>query len=253
MIGSILKDLLKERKISANELATKINVSSQTLYSIMRRDNNKVDFDLLLKICDELQVPLDVFANTKKKNAFELSVAESDLINSYRKLDEHSKLLVSTVIGHESSRKVPELKLVEPVKVAQKRTKTIPLYLTAAAAGFASPVIGEDYEEYEVMEESPADFAVRIDGDSMEPYIKDKSIVLVRRGETIVDGDVGLFFADTGMVCKQYCQDYVGNVYLFSLNRKRSDADVFIGADSDASILCFGKVLMDKAVALPSE
>jgi SOS-response transcriptional repressor LexA len=56
---------------------------------------------------------------------------------------------------------------------------------------------------------------VKIDGDSMEPYIRSGSVALCRRGEIIRDGDVGLFFVDGDMKCKQYCRDYAGNVHLF--------------------------------------
>ena len=92
---------------------------------------------------------------------------------------------------------------------------------------------------------------MRIDGDSMEPYIKDGSVALCKRGAIIHDGDVGLFFVDGDMKCKQYCQDSEGNVYLFSANRGRSDADVHISATSGITLLCFGKVLLDKSIPLP--
>ena len=130
-------------------------------------------------------------------------------------------------------------------------TKIIPLYLTPAAAGYASPALGDDYEDYSVSQSSAADFAVRIAGDSMEPYIQDGSIALCKRGAIIHDGDVGLFFVDGDMKCKQYCQDYAGNVYLFSANRSRSDADVEIKASSGITLMCFGKVLLDKSIPLP--
>ena len=91
----------------------------------------------------------------------------------------------------------------------------------------------------------PADFAVRIAGDSMEPYIADGAVVLVRRSP-IQTGDVGLFFVDGDMKCKQYVADGFGNVYLRSLNRARADADVAIPASSGVTLCCFGKVILDR-------
>ena len=41
------------------------------------------------------------------------------------------------------------------------------------------------------------------------------------------------------------------NVYLFSANRSRSDADVEIKASSGITLMCFGKVLLDKSIPLP--
>ena len=122
---------------------------------------------------------------------------------------------------------------------------------TPAAAGYASPALGDDYEDYAVEKGSAADFAVRIAGDSMEPYIHDGDVALCKRGAIIHDGDVGLFFVDGDMKCKQYCQDYSGNVYLFSANRDRSDADVTVSASSGITLMCFGKVLLDKSIPLP--
>ena len=97
-----------------------------------------------------------------------------------------------------------------------------------------------------------ADFAVRIDGDSMEPYIKDGSRVYVSRTPELLDGDVGIFFVDGDMKCKQYCEDSFGNIYLFSLNRERSDADMEISASSGITVFCFGKVLLGRRVPLPA-
>ena len=56
MIGTTLKNLLDEREIKVNEFARQIKVPAQTLYSIIRRDNMKIDFELLLRICDALHV-----------------------------------------------------------------------------------------------------------------------------------------------------------------------------------------------------
>ena len=53
------------------------------------------------------------------------------------------------------------------------------------------------------------------------------------------------------MKCKQYCQDYYGNVHLFSLNRNRADMDVDIPASAGIMLMCFGKVLLPQSIPLP--
>ena len=133
--------------------------------------------------------------------------------------------------------------------------RSLPLYALAVSAGTGQFLDGESYEMQPVGPEVPeeANFGVRVAGDSMEPYIHDDSIVLVKRGATICDGDIGLFFVDGDMKCKQYCQDYLGNVYLFSLNRARKDADVTISASSGITICCFGKVLLKGKIPLPQD
>lgn len=245
MRGSMLKQILKEQDTNINELARRLNVSPQTLYSMVKRDNQKVDFDLMIRICAELNVPVERMCEDVSLPSMPDS-EEYRMLSRYRRLDTWGKELTNTVIDRELMR-------CEAMsdEEAQGEAKIIPLYSTPAAAGYASPALGDDYEDYSVPAGSKADFAVRIDGDSMEPYIRDGSIALCKRGAIIHDGDVGLFFVDGDMKCKQYCQDSEGNVYLFSANRARSDADVHIKASSGVTLLCFGKVLLPKSVPLP--
>lgn len=245
MKGSTLKQVLCEQGISANELARRISLSPQTLYSMIKRDNQKVDFDLMISICRELGVPVERFIDDASSVSALPNDMEWELIRRYRGLDEHGRRLIELILNDQMLRINSEKPAIE------SKCRVIPLYYTPAAAGYASPALGDDYEDYEVAADSPADFAVRIDGDSMEPYIMDGSVALVKRGAVIRDGDVGLFFVDGHMKCKQYCQDYAGNVYLFSANRKRADADVEIPSTSGITVCCFGKVLLDKRIPLP--
>ena len=224
MIGTTLKNLLDEREIKVNEFARQIKVPAQTLYSIIRRDNMKIDFELLLRICDALHVPLETFCGTGSTG--QPTPEEWEMLWKLRRLDDHGRFVTLQLLDAECAR-------LQAAQRQPERNKVIPLYMTPAAAGYASPALGDDYEDYEVAANSEADFAVRIAGDS--------------------DGDIGLFFVDGDMKCKQYCQDYLGNVYLFSLNRARRDADVTIPASSGITICCFGKVLLKGKIPLPQD
>ena len=120
-----------------------------------------------------------------------------------------------------------------------------------AAAGYAAPVFGEDFDYLQVTDGVPqaAEFAVRIQGDSMVPYIPDGSVVYVNR-DPLKAGDVGIFCVDGDIFCKQYYKDPAGTVYLFSLNRARADADVVLTAGSGRTLACFGRVILH-ALPLP--
>ena len=244
MIGSTLKELLANRGMRVVELSRLIDVPAQTLYSIIKRDNMKIDFDVLLRICRALNAPVELFCGGESTDT-RPDAWETELLRRYRALDSHGRDVVDTVMDKEYQRiaaKENEAKI--------EKCRVIPLYFSPAAAGLASPALGEDYDDYIVPESSPADFAARIDGDSMEPVLHDGDVALVKRCP-IENGDVGLFFVDGDMKCKQYCRDNYGNVYLFSLNRSRSDADSFIPASSGVTLCCFGKVLLDHRPALP--
>lgn len=175
----------------------------------------------------------------------------------YNGLDGYGKTMVQVVVTQEEKRieaenaKKREKSLLEDAGDefgGQSTARVIPLYFTPAAAGYVSPVFGEDFDYIEVGGEVPrqADFAINISGDSMEPYIMDGSTVYVNR-DPIAEGDVGIFCLDGDMLCKQYHRDEEGNVYLLSLNREREDADRVIPVDSGMSLTCFGRVMLPYA------
>lgn len=126
-------------------------------------------------------------------------------------------------------------------------------YLTPAAAGFASPIEGEDYELIPVDDTVPskADFCISVSGDSMSPYIEDGSLVYVQRDATLEMFDVGVFFVDGDVLCKQYCTDSFGTLYLLSANPTREDANRTIPRSSDSTVVCFGKVLLPRKLPKP--
>ncbi len=61
-IGSKLEKLLDTNNMNANELAKKVGVSPQTIYSIIKRDSKKADIEVLLKIADIFGVTAEYFA-----------------------------------------------------------------------------------------------------------------------------------------------------------------------------------------------
>lgn len=94
-------------------------------------------------------------------------------------------------------------------------------------------------------------FTVRISGEHTQPYIPDGEAVSVSAGEPIRDGDVGLFFAQGKLRCRQYCEDYAGNVYLFTLDRRHPEEDLFLPASANVPLCCFGKVMLEEEIPLP--
>ena len=114
-IGSKLSKLLEVNGTNANELANKIGVSPQTIYSIIKRDSKKADIEVLLKIADELGVTAEYFVYdeiptiTKKCNTFsneieKLSTPEYRIIEKYRGLDRHGQKIVDFILNEEHER-----------------------------------------------------------------------------------------------------------------------------------------------------
>ena len=129
----------------------------------------------------------------------------------------------------------------------------INLFINPSAAGPALGETGQSCEPYELKPEDPrgASYAIRVQGNSMEPDFPDESIVFVNHDE-MRDGDIGVFCVDGATVIKQWHYDrMLGITYLFSLNRKRSDADLVITASSGRSLVWQGRVMTKKRYPLP--
>jgi DNA-binding Xre family transcriptional regulator len=88
MIGKTLQDILESKNINVNELSRRTGISNQTIYSIIKRDNMKVDFEVLLKICAALDVDIECFysdyVTCKKNNSISLTSHEKELLLAYR-------------------------------------------------------------------------------------------------------------------------------------------------------------------------
>lgn len=98
-------------------------------------------------------------------------------------------------------------------------TRTLRLYDIPASAGLGSFLDGEHFTEVEVGEEVPstADFGIRISGNSMEPRFVDGQIVWVHKQNTLMSGEIGIFFLDGNAYCKKL-EDNAYGTQLISLN-----------------------------------
>ena len=128
--------------------------------------------------------------------------------------------------------------------------RTIPLYRSPAAAGAAAPVPGLDYELLTVTGDVPpaAELAVRMEGDSMAPYIPSGSVIYIHHAP-LANGDVGLFCIGGAMLVRQYTRDEGGAVRLLPLNRTAGEVLTFpTGGVSGPT--CFGRALL-RTLPLP--
>ena len=202
------------------------------MFNVLRCDANYLFAD------DLLNVDIDTLSHT-----------EHELIGEYRTLDEHGKVMVEIVMRAEAERQRENMRLSNLAEIRYIRH-----YLTPAAAGFANPIEGEDYELIAAGDDVPknADFCIDIVGDSMEPYIKDGERVYVKRDAAVNEySDVGVFYYDGAVLCKQFYTDRQGTLYLLSANPKRADMNVRISYDAASTLVCFGKVMLKKKLPKP--
>lgn len=168
----------------------------------------------------------------------EKSGGRSRVEERYYALDATGRKLVDAVMEIEGERFQEPPKLVE----VKKPTKQIPLF--PAAAGFTDVPVQDYYDEWEVDADSPASFAVRISGDSMEPELHDGQIVLCERREPQI-GELAVIQVNGFLLVKQYIHDGT-NIYLRSLNRARADLDVDIWHTGNDTVIGYGTVIHRK-------
>lgn len=89
-IGKILSDVLKERNTTVTDLARNINVAPTTIYSIIERDNMKIDISVLIKICKSLDVDIEMFYKDYLDNN-DSDKTESEIMFKYNQLNDDGK------------------------------------------------------------------------------------------------------------------------------------------------------------------
>ena len=246
--GERMKVCREELRLSRAELAKRLGVSP----SAVSNYENGVSFpkeEIILRLFDALETqPNVLFQDSCRATGQTLTRQEAAMLLQYRSLTPQNRATVDTLVETLLAGQRPPEQLS-----ALEKPRMIPLYRTPAAAGYASPVFGEDFDYIPVTAEVPpgAEFAVRIRGNSMEPYLADGALAYVNR-DPLLEGDVGIFYVDGDIFCKQYGKDPSGCVHLYSLNRALADADLTLPPSGSQTLVCFGKVIL-RPLPLPSE
>lgn len=249
--------LRTNNSMTQKELGTRVGVSEISVRNWELGVKNP-SMEAIIALAGVLDVTTDYLlgvSHSSQKDESLLTRRELTLVSNYRVLDDYGRKAVDTLCSVEKSR-VESQKVEAAAKAApktatyapQKPNRYIPRYTTPSAAGYSVPLDGEDFEMILVDNNVPdsADFAVGIQGDSMYPYINNGDTVYVERDCELSIGDVGIFCVDGCMYCKQYYVDEDKNLILVSANPKRRKSNVFVSANSDTDVRCYGRVILDK-------
>lgn len=244
------------------EAARRLGCTYQAI-SNYERGTSRIEVDILVKLCDiygiSINDVLDVEDSTsintlpKIKESTSIPDAAFKFAKRYENLDSFGKAAVLAVLEEEENRIEAQAKF--DALASENESKVINLFLDPSAAGMALGMTDSSCEPYELKPDDPqgAAYAVRLQGDSMSPHFPDGSIVFVNHDQ-MRDGDIGIFCVDGSTVCKQWHYDPVLNItYLFSLNRKREDADLVITGSSGRSLVWQGRVITKRRYPLPHE
>lgn len=245
---SRIRELRQARGLNMRETAQALGMP-YTTYVNYEKGTREPNYETLVRIADFFQTSTDFIVGKPETSRDQAErLLSCPAVSIYNALNEQGQA--------EFVRYGRYLAEQEEFKAAEIRSKVefIRHYLTAAAAGYAAPVEGEDYELVLRDLDVPhgADFCIDIDGDSMEPYIKNGQRVYVQQNTSLKEFDAGIFFVDGDVFCKQWCVDYTGTLHLLSANPARQDANIVIPRDSGRNCVCFGKVLLSRRLPPPT-
>ena len=169
-----------------------------------------------------------------------------DAIYKYKRIDYESQIAIHTLINIEYKNKKEREELMRKYRkceTSQNKTEStspynliqLPYYNKLASAGNGD-FLFEDLPINTINVPksiyNDADFVIGVDGDSMEPSFKDGDKVLVKKMDSIKEGDIGIFINEEHCYIKQ-----LGKDGLISLNPKYP----IIKGTKD--IRCIGKVV----------
>ena len=235
--GEQLKCRRKELGLSRSELAKQLGVS-QSAVGNYETGVSAPKEEILLRIFDALHVePNYLYRGSFESAGGDASPEERTLVEKYRALSPAGRQTIHTLLD-------------ALCRMQGEPARTIPLYRSPAAAGAAAPVPGLDYELLTVTGDVPpaAELAVRMEGDSMAPYIPSGSVIYIHHAP-LANGDVGRFCIGGAMLVRQYTRGEGGAVRLLPLNRTAGEVLTFpTGGVSGPT--CFGRALL-RTLPLP--
>lgn len=241
MLKDTLKQLREQNNLTKKDLCEKTGISERA-YITYEYGQREPKISVIKKLADFYGVSTDYILgrpNAKApKDPFDeietIDEMEKDLIKEWLNLDEKSRKsfldVLRKIVIKEEARNKP---VIEKAKYLLKH---LSCHKVSAGTGFNFND-DDDWQEaevYEVPEVHTADFAVEVDGDSMEPVYCDGDILLVKSTPVIDIGDVGVFTLNSCGYVKE-----LGENQLISYNDKYKP----INFSTDDDMICWGKVL----------
>ena len=189
-----LRELIINKYRSIRQFSIEANIPATTIQSMLNSGIQNAGVKKVMRICDILGLETDALADgyikEKVVNSNSITVNELNLIKKYRALDEHGKDMVDTVLQKEYERRTEHAKefimLQPPILV--------PYYGHVASAGTGQYVFDdippEMIEIENEMDNMHVDFAIGVNGDSMEPTYHDGDTLLIKKQSEIHIGEI---------------------------------------------------------------
>lgn len=240
MFSNKFKNARLNKNLKQSELARLLNIKNTTI-SNWEKGLSKPDFDTIEKLCQILEVDANYFCECSFES-FQLSLEEQALIQKYRMIEKVGQEMINFILNKEVER-LPKEEPLMAMPTFSIPQRYIDCYPRLASCGSGEYLFdGIPNESIAVAEDCPADFAIGVNGHSMEPTYYDGEILLIKKQEQINLGENGLFIIDGEAYVKE-----LGKKKLLSHNPDYPD----IPFKESMNILCVGKVIgsYDKSLA----
>ncbi len=225
--GKLLEQKMAEKNVKQAELAEAIGIPKTTLSSMLSRDTSKIEIEVFLDICRYLDCdPEEFYVEYVRKKQKPLSPS---FVSKYNAIDDNGKKMVNAVLNLEYERcmdkHTPNTFLFR--KLSENKV--------SAGTGFDlnDPDQWRTIEVIDTPEARQADFAVKVEGASMEPDYYDGDIVYIALASEVPVGKVGLFMQNG----KGYIKE-AGKGRIISRNPEYEDI-----YPTDGNIECKGCVI----------
>lgn len=228
-IGEQIKKYRILKGITQNDVAKALGESSGRVICNWEKGISRPDCEKLARLCDLLEVSADELIGCKSMCQRPTTI-EWNILQKYRTLDTHGKLVVDYLIDSEYCR-------VMSTHTKKTRMLKINYYSLSASAGTGNFLDSEFVEEIlvpETDEAYQADYVISVSGDSMKPTYCDGDKVFVKRCNNVDKGNIGIFVVNGNVYIKEQ-----GNCELISHNKLYDT----VRLNEYDSVYCCGKVI----------
>ncbi len=239
-MNSYLIEALKEGRtkkgLKQSEVASILGVKGGTL-SNYENGISEPDIDTFATLCEIYELDFayvlsEAYGLSVIGANFDIKPSEIKHIEKYRALDQHGKETVSYILDRETER----VKQIEQAASTPAATRMINYYYRLASAGTGQIVFDmpptKRIEIPATSEYRKADYAIGVNGNSMEPVYHDGDTLLVEMTDHVEVGEIGIFLVNGESFVKK-----LGEKELCSLNPKSKNIPL------NESARCLGRVI----------
>ncbi|MDU0465714.1 helix-turn-helix domain-containing protein [Staphylococcus chromogenes] len=224
-----LKHLMEMKSGSVKAFSEDIGLAYTTVRSILERGVFNAKVENIIKICKGL--------NIKPENIMDLndSVITESITTLIKLTPPRQQNVLNYAHGQLEEQNDEVNNIVHMTKLKR---------IHASAAGVVGEELFDDIYEEEIEFETDkvpkgADYCVLVNGDSMEPMIRDGSCAFIKKTDTVSDGTIALVIVDGAGYIKRV-DIYDDVIRLVSLNPKYED--IIVQSHHDMKV--FGKVVL---------